>query len=87
MKHAIMRHKVADFNKWKTTYEADRPNREKAGLKEQWVKRNEKDPSEVVSYFEVADVKRAEEFSHSPELQGKLKESGVIGKPELIFLN
>lgn len=87
MKNAIMRQKVTDFNKWKTIYDADKPNREKAGLKDQWVKRNEHDPSEVVTYYDVADQKRAEDFSHSPELQGKLKESGVIGKPEIIFLN
>lgn len=87
MKHAIMRHKVADFNKWKTVFDADRPNREKAGLKDQWVKRNEQDPSEVVMYYDVADRKRAEDFSHSPELQAKMKEGGVIGKPEVIFLN
>ena len=87
MIHAIMRHKVADFNKWKAVHEADRPNREKAGLKDQWVKRNEQDPSEVVMYFEVADQKRAEEFGHSPELQAKMKEAGVISQPELIFLN
>ena len=87
MKNAIMRHKVTDFNKWKTIYDADKPNREKAGLKDQWVKRNEQDPSEVVMYYEVADQKRAEEFAHSQDLKGKMKEGGVIGTPEVIFLN
>lgn len=87
MKTAILRHKVADFNKWKTVYDADKVNREKAGLKEQWVKRNEKDPSEVVMCFDVADQKHAEGYTQSPELQAQMKNGGVIGKPELIFLN
>lgn len=87
MKTAIMRHKVTDFNKWKTVYDADKANREKAGLKEQWVKRNEKDPSEVLMYFDVSDQKHAESYTQSPELQAQMKNGGVIGKPELIFLN
>ena len=87
MKTAILRHKVADFNKWKTVYDADKVNREKAGLKEQWVKRNEKDPSEVLMYFDVSDQKHAENYTQSPELQAQMKNGGVIGKPELIFLN
>ena len=43
-------------------------------------------PNEVVILFEVADVARARTFATSDDLRIKLKEFGVVGQPEIVFL-
>lgn len=46
MVHRLIRHKVADFGKWKPVYEDHRSAREAAGLKDLHLWRNENDPNE-----------------------------------------
>ena len=45
--HMLIRHKVADFAKWKPVYDVHSSAR-KAGLKEEHLFRNAEDPSEVL---------------------------------------
>ena len=87
MGHVLIRHKVADFATWKQGYEANSDQRHKAGLHEEQLMRNANDPNEVVILFEAEDQKRAEEFSNSPELREAMVKAGVVGKPEILFLN
>ena len=46
--HMLVRHKVADFVKWKPVYDAHLSARDKAGLKEEHLFRNAEDPNEVL---------------------------------------
>jgi len=87
MTHMLVRHKVADFDKWESVYKDHRPARETAGLKDLYLWRNEGDPSEVVLLFEVSDVARAKDFVNSPEADEKKQAAGVIGKPDIVFLS
>jgi quinol monooxygenase YgiN len=87
MGHMLIRHKVTDFSTWKSGYEAHTEMRNKAGLHEEQLMRNANDPNEVVILFEAEDQKRAEEFSNSPELREAMVKAGVVGKPEILFLN
>jgi hypothetical protein len=43
----LVRHKVADFAKWKAVYDAHASAREKAGLKEEHLLRSIDNPNEV----------------------------------------
>jgi hypothetical protein len=56
MMHMLVRHRVADFAKWKPVYEAHLWARQKAGLKEERLFRNADDPNEVLLLFSVEDV-------------------------------
>jgi hypothetical protein len=40
MNYLLVRHKVADFSKWKAAYDAHSPARQKAGLTEKYLLRN-----------------------------------------------
>jgi hypothetical protein len=51
MPYLLVRHKVADFSKWKPTYDAHLGARQKAGLKEEHLLRNTETPNEVVLLF------------------------------------
>ena len=87
MAHMIIRHKVADFSKWKPVYEDHRSAREAAGLKELHLWRNADDPNEVILLLDVSDVAKAKKFSGSSELKEKMQAAGVQGAPDIIFLS
>ena len=82
----LIRHKVRDFNTWKTGYDAHQPKRKEAGLTESYLLRGADDPNEVVMLFEAEDLNRAKAFAASAELRDKMQEVGVVDKPDVYFL-
>jgi hypothetical protein len=86
MVHIIVRHKVADFAKWKPVYEDHRSMREAAGIKDQHLWRNADDPNEIILLFEAPDMAKAKEFADSTDLKEKMQAAGVQGAPEFVFL-
>jgi hypothetical protein len=65
MAFVLIRHKVKDFNTWKTGYDAHQPKRTEAGLTEKHVLRGADDANEVVMLFEAQDLDRAKAFTAS----------------------
>ena len=63
--HILVRHKVADFAKWKPVYDAHLSARQQAGLKEEHLFRNADDPNEVLLLFTVEDFDKAQTFTAS----------------------
>lgn len=86
MNYGLVRHKVADFSKWKPVYDAHLPARQKAGMKEKYLLRNIDAPNEVVIFFELEDVQKAREFSNSSDLRETMQKSGVVDKPDIYLL-
>ncbi len=83
----FIRHKVRDFKSWKAGYDAHQPKRDEAGLTEKYLLRNSDDPSEVLILLEAQDLGRAKAFAASADLREKMKELGVVDKPDVYFLN
>jgi hypothetical protein len=69
MPYLLVRHKVADFSKWKPAYDAHSGARKKAGLKEEHLLRNIESPNEVVLLFEAEDIQKAKAFASSSGLR------------------
>jgi hypothetical protein len=86
MPYFLVRHKVADFSKWKPVYDAHLPARQKAGLKELHLFRNADDRNEVIGLFEADDLQKVREFAASADLREKMQDSGVVDKPDIYFL-
>ncbi len=86
MTHVLIRHKVADFAKWKPVYDGHLAARQKAGLKEKYLLRNADNPNEVVLLFEAEDLKNAQAFAGSSDLREAMQRAGVIDKPDIYFL-
>jgi hypothetical protein len=86
MNHILIRHKVADFAKWKAEYNAHASQRANAGLKEEYLWRSVDDPNEVVLLFSAEDIDKAREFAASDDLHQAMQRAGVIDKPHLYFL-
>jgi len=84
--HMLIRHKVADFAKWKPVYDAHEPSRQNAGLKEEHLLRNADDPNEVILLFSTEDLDKAKAFTASDDLRQAMQKAGVSDKPDVYFL-
>ena len=86
MIHMLIRHKVADFAKWKPAYDAHASARQSAGLKELHLLRNTENPNEVILLFSAEDADKAKAFAASDDLRQAMQKAGVSDKPDVYFL-
>jgi len=82
----LIRHKVADFAKWKQVYDAHASARQNAGLRELHLLRNTEDSNEVILLFSVQDLNKAKAFAASDDLRQAMQKAGVSDKPDVYFL-
>ena len=87
MAYLLVRHKVADFAKWKQVFDSHAEAQRQAGLRVEKVLRNVDDRNEVVLWFEVTDLEKARGFVSAPEVPRAKEESGVVDKPDIYFLS
>jgi len=84
--YMLIRHKVQDYGKWKAAFDAHGATRKTSGSKGGRLLRNAEDPNELVILFEWDDVKKARQFAQSEDLRKAMQGAGVIGKPDIHFL-
>jgi len=87
MPHLLVRHRVADYGKWRPVFDDHAPFRAEHGSTGGQVFRNADDPAEVVMLFEVDDLDRAREFVRSDELREAMQSAGVVDQPDVYFLD
>jgi hypothetical protein len=83
----LIRHNVRDFDAWKAGFDNHRPKRHEAGLSDSKLLRSSDDGSEVVLLLEAQDPDRAKAFIASANLRETMQTFGVVGKPDVYFLN
>jgi heme-degrading monooxygenase HmoA len=86
MVYVLVHHKVEDYSKWKAVYDDHQPSRKQAGSQGARVLRNVNDPNEEVIITTWPDLETAQAFAHSPELRETMQRAGVLGMPEVLFL-
>src|SRR5215831_11097172 len=69
----VVTHKVADFAKWLTAYEADDANRSANGLHSYVVGRGMADSNMVLIAMKIDDIAKARAFGNSPGLKETMK--------------
>lgn len=87
MAYLLVRHKVNDFSKWKSGFDAHESTRKKSGSKGGYLFRNEDDPNEVIVVLKWDDLEKARKFANSEDLKEKMEKLGVIDKPDVFFLD
>jgi hypothetical protein len=80
----IIRHKVADYAKWKTGYESHDSFRLASGLHNYVIARGTEDSNMLLVAVKMDDVDKAKAFAISPDLKAKMKEVGVRGAPVVV---
>jgi hypothetical protein len=83
----IIRHKVANFEKWKTAYEAHDSTRLVYGLHNYIIARGLKDSNTVMVVLKMDDTAKAKQFTALPNLMAAMKKGGVIGAPSFLYID
>ena len=79
----LISHEVKDFSAWKKGYDADKPNRDKAGMVEIGLARDASNPNVVLIAFQAPSVAAAQQFASNPALKEAMMAAGVVGKPDM----
>ena len=85
MAFVLIRHKVANYAKWKAAVKAFKPFRKGSGEKSFCVCRNAKSPNDVMIFCAWDTTARMKAFMKSADLRKAMKGAGVISKPEVTF--
>jgi len=84
MAYVLVRHKVADYEKWKPVFDAHSATRKASGSKGGRLFRNASDENETVILLD--DLEKARQFVQSPDLREAMQRAGVVDQPTIIFL-
>lgn len=87
MTYVMVRHQVQDYQKWKEGFDADRENLEKAGIQKFGLYRTGDDPKDIVVFMECGSLEQVKEFFGSEHFKERIKANGVVGEPEIVFLD
>jgi hypothetical protein len=87
MPHFIVRHSIADFDRWKPIFDEDRAARQAHGSQGGRLFRNAENPNDLVIVWKWADLDQARGFAAAPGLREKMQAAGVTSRPELFFLD
>ena len=81
-------HKVEDYARWKTEFESGSgiDMRKEAGEKAYQIFHTDDDSNNLAILFEWDSLDNARKFMESNELREKMQKGGVIGEPEIRFL-
>ncbi len=83
----IVKEKVSDYAKWKTSYDSRDSLRQASGLTNYVLGRGMGDSNTVVIILKMADVDKAKAVADSKELKDRLKKGNVIGTPTFEYLD
>jgi heme-degrading monooxygenase HmoA len=87
MPHALVRITVEDFAKWRPVFEEAATLRKAHGSKGVQIFRSVDKPNEVVLVAEYEELEKARQLFQSPEFREATKRAGVLGSPEVSFLD
>ena len=82
----LVKHRVKDYGKWKPVFDEHGSKRRTSGSRGGRLFKNSKDPNELLILFEWEDQAKALQFAQSDDLRQAMERAGVVGKPEVYFL-
>jgi hypothetical protein len=83
----MIMHEVKDYDAWKVVFDADDSNRREFGLSDRALLRGVDNPNMVYIVFAFENEEKARAMVSSEELKNKMAEAGVIGAPDIQFIN
>ncbi len=85
MSYVLIRHKIADYAKWKRAVRACSDWRKASGELSFQVFRCAKTPNDLTVVCRWSNAGAAKKFTKSAELRKRMRDAGVISKPEVHF--
>ena len=83
----FVRHRVADYGKWRKAYDDFDTERRGMGVTSHGVYKLDGDAEDVTVYHEFKSVDAAKAFVASPRLREVMRSAGVQGTPEIWIAN
>ncbi|MFC7046521.1 antibiotic biosynthesis monooxygenase [Halobacteriaceae archaeon GCM10025711] len=87
MADVLIKHTVQDFEAWKSAFDEHASTRMEYGSQGYRLFTVADDPNEVVVLFEWDDAENARRFLEESGLREVMDEAGVVGDPEIYFLD
>ncbi|MGE5113192.1 MAG: hypothetical protein ACM3JB_20200 [Acidobacteriaceae bacterium] len=87
MVNVLVRHKIADFGRWKQVFDGHFGIRHAGGELSHRIFHNHDEATDLTLFFEWETLDRARAFFASEPLTNGMKQAGVVGTPEVIFLD
>jgi heme-degrading monooxygenase HmoA len=86
MAHLFIKHKVKNYPSWKKVFDGFIETRRAGGEKSYQIMHPENDGNELLAFFEWDNLENAKKFAGSSELKEAMGNAGVVGQPEVYFL-
>ena len=86
MSQLLIKHKVKDYPSWKKVFDGFIETRRASGEKSYKIMHPENDGNDLLAIFEWDNLENAKKFVGSSELKQTMSNAGVIGQPEVYFL-
>lgn len=87
MASMLIQHQVKDFAAWKKVFDSSIDLRTASGELSAQVYRDASNPSMITTINKWNSLANAQKFAHSPELKAAMEKAGVLGQPNVSFLN
>ena len=87
MASMLIQHQVKDYAAWKKVFDSAIDLRTSNGGLSAQVYRDASDPNKVTTINKWNSLANAQKFAHSPELKAAMEKAGVVGAPNISFLN
>jgi heme-degrading monooxygenase HmoA len=87
MTSIYIRHEVADYDAWKPHFDDHASVREEHGAQGYHLFRGVENPDEVSIVFEWDGIESARQFFASSDVREAMREAGVVGDPEISYLD
>ena len=81
----VIKHDVADYNKWRLAYDAHDSVRMTYGISHFVIGRGMDNPNTIMVIDKMDDVNKAKDFSMLPSLKDAMKKAGVLNTPKFGF--
>ena len=85
MASMFVRHRVADYAKWKPVFDEHETVRRERGFTVHSLHHAAGDANDIIIAFRVNDLDRARQFANSEDLRTTMQRAGVEGPPEFWF--
>ena len=86
MVHVIVRHRVADYGRWKEGFDAHLGKRKAGGELGYRLFTSADDPRDITIFMDWDGLENARKFAGSDDLKQAMQTAGVVGEAEIRFL-
>ena len=86
MAHVLIRHRVSDYDKWKSVFDGFIETRRAGGEKSFRIFRSQDEPNNLTLLFEWNTFKDAHKFLGSAALHDAMSKAGVTERPDIVLL-